>query len=188
MSPQWRLNVVSPTSASSGKRRTFTKVLIYNLTVAAEHSNIVNTAVCNKPKLLCSHESQTATSRPQSTGPPSIHCHICGRIFATTKSVSIHEPQCLDKWKHKNSKLTPSHITPEPLRPNSEYDYHSIGNYGNQRQQFRALCSLLSFHGGYVSPNLTTPCPRRASPGSKPLQRHPTHAQVSQSHTLAVTV
>nr|CAD7261002.1 unnamed protein product [Timema shepardi] len=67
----------------------------------------------------CSHESQTATSRPQSTGPPSIHCHICGRIFATTKSVSIHEPQCLDKWKHKNSKLTPSHITPEPLRPNS---------------------------------------------------------------------
>nr|CAD7578442.1 unnamed protein product [Timema californicum] len=88
------------------------------------HQRSCKTPLPGAPRKLalqqCSHESQTATSRPQSTGPPTIHCHICGRIFATTKSVSIHEPQCLDKWKHKNSKLTPSHITPEPLRPNSE--------------------------------------------------------------------
>nr|CAD7437789.1 unnamed protein product [Timema bartmani] len=44
-------SVGSSTSASSGKQGTFMNVLIYNLTVAAEHFDIVHTTVCNKPKL-----------------------------------------------------------------------------------------------------------------------------------------
>ncbi len=36
--------------------------------------------------------------------PPTIVCYICGREYGT-KSISIHEPQCLRKWQIENSKL-----------------------------------------------------------------------------------
>ncbi|KAI5272778.1 hypothetical protein MUG91_G151n24 [Manis pentadactyla] len=48
--------------------------------------------------------------------PPTIVCYICGREYGT-KSIAIHEPQCLKKW-HNENKLLPKELRrPEPKKP-----------------------------------------------------------------------
>ncbi|KFQ46794.1 Zinc finger protein 474, partial [Nestor notabilis] len=48
--------------------------------------------------------------------PPTVICYICGREYGT-KSISIHEPQCLKKW-HQDNDLLPKHLRrPEPKKP-----------------------------------------------------------------------
>ncbi|KAM8793378.1 LOW QUALITY PROTEIN: zinc finger protein 475-like, partial [Eudromia elegans] len=41
-------------------------------------------------------------------------CYICGGEFGS--SVSMHEPQCLEKWHIENDQL-PKHLRAEPRRP-----------------------------------------------------------------------
>ncbi|XP_054842119.1 zinc finger protein 474 isoform X2 [Eublepharis macularius] len=54
--------------------------------------------------------------------PPTVICYICGREYGT-KSISIHEPQCLKKWHIENDQL-PKHLRrPEPKKP----EMRSIG-------------------------------------------------------------
>ncbi|XP_018119712.1 zinc finger protein 474 [Xenopus laevis] len=48
--------------------------------------------------------------------PPTVVCYICGREFGT-KSISIHEPQCLQKWNLENGKLPKNLRRPEPKKP-----------------------------------------------------------------------
>ena len=48
--------------------------------------------------------------------PPSVVCYICGREYGT-KSIAIHEPQCLKKWHNENDKLPASKRRPEPKKP-----------------------------------------------------------------------
>uniref|UniRef100_A0A8C5MKD7 Zinc finger protein 475 n=1 Tax=Leptobrachium leishanense TaxID=445787 RepID=A0A8C5MKD7_9ANUR len=48
--------------------------------------------------------------------PPTVVCYICGREFGT-KSISIHEPQCLKKWHLENEKLPKNLQRPEPKKP-----------------------------------------------------------------------
>ena len=48
--------------------------------------------------------------------PRTVVCYICGREFGT-KSISIHEPQCLQKWHNENDKLPPNMKRPEPKKP-----------------------------------------------------------------------
>ena len=43
-------------------------------------------------------------------------CYICGREFGT-KSVNIHEPQCLKKWHIENQKLPRANRRPAPRKP-----------------------------------------------------------------------
>jgi hypothetical protein len=43
-------------------------------------------------------------------------CYICGREFGT-KSIDIHEPQCLEKWRIQNAKLPREQRRPEPKKP-----------------------------------------------------------------------
>ncbi|XP_075596685.1 zinc finger protein 475 isoform X1 [Balearica regulorum gibbericeps] len=48
--------------------------------------------------------------------PPAVLCYICGREYGT-KSISIHEPQCLKKW-HQENDMLPKHLRrPEPKKP-----------------------------------------------------------------------
>ncbi|KAK2150536.1 hypothetical protein LSH36_401g00063 [Paralvinella palmiformis] len=61
--------------------------------------------------------------QPANTGPsvpagkpPAVYCYICGRQFGT-KSITIHEPQCLKKWRVENEKLPPETRRPEPVKP-----------------------------------------------------------------------
>ncbi len=53
-----------------------------------------------------------------SRGPPTVVCYICGREYGT-KSISIHEPQCLRKWQTENSKLPISERKPLPKKNTS---------------------------------------------------------------------
>ncbi|XP_022108662.1 zinc finger protein 474-like [Acanthaster planci] len=56
--------------------------------------------------------------------PVTVVCYICGREFGT-KSISIHEPQCLEKWKIQNSQL-PKHLRrPVPRKPQDLGSVHS---------------------------------------------------------------
>ncbi|XP_004586659.2 zinc finger protein 474 isoform X2 [Ochotona princeps] len=55
-------------------------------------------------------------------------CYICGREFGS-QSLTIHEPQCLEKWHTENNKL-PKHLRrPEPSKPQS---LGSSGTYSLQ--------------------------------------------------------
>ncbi|XP_048358820.1 zinc finger protein 474 [Sphaerodactylus townsendi] len=57
--------------------------------------------------------------------PPTVICYICSREYGT-KSISIHEPQCLKKWHIENDQL-PKHLRrPEPKKP----EIRSIGAKG----------------------------------------------------------
>jgi len=48
--------------------------------------------------------------------PPMAICYICGREFGT-KSIGIHEPQCLQKWQMQNDALPPGQRQPAPVKP-----------------------------------------------------------------------
>lgn len=65
-----------------------------------------------------SNMSQTPLNRPviPPRRPGFMVCYICGREFGS-QSISIHEPQCLEKWRVENSQL-PRHLRrPEPRKP-----------------------------------------------------------------------
>lgn len=56
-------------------------------------------------------------SKPRGqVGPRTVVCYICGREFGT-KSLPIHEPQCLEKWKVQNDKLPKEQRRPLPRKP-----------------------------------------------------------------------
>ena len=59
--------------------------------------------------------SGTKANSPE-RGPRTVVCYICGREFGT-KSLPIHEPQCLEKWKIENSKLPKERRRPMPKKP-----------------------------------------------------------------------
>lgn len=48
--------------------------------------------------------------------PPTVICYICGREYGT-KSIAIHEPQCLKKWHNENNLLPKELRRPEPKKP-----------------------------------------------------------------------
>uniref|UniRef100_A0ABI7ZMQ9 C2HC/C3H-type domain-containing protein n=1 Tax=Felis catus TaxID=9685 RepID=A0ABI7ZMQ9_FELCA len=48
--------------------------------------------------------------------PPTIICYICGREYGT-KSIAIHEPQCLKKWHNENNLLPKELRRSEPKKP-----------------------------------------------------------------------
>jgi hypothetical protein len=48
--------------------------------------------------------------------PRTVVCYLCGREFGS-KSISIHEPQCLQKWHIENDKLPLHQRRPEPKKP-----------------------------------------------------------------------
>lgn len=66
--------------------------------------------------------SPPASSTQVIRRPPTVVCYICGREFGT-KSISIHEPQCLQKWHNENNQLPPKMRRPEPKKP----EVRSIG-------------------------------------------------------------
>jgi len=65
------------------------------------------------------------TSKP--AGPVYIICFICGQKYGS-KSIDIHEPQCLDKWKIENAKLPKKQQRPVPIRPDRSGMVKGDGN------------------------------------------------------------
>lgn len=52
--------------------------------------------------------------------PVYVICYICGRKYGT-KSIEIHEPQCLEKWKAENSNLPKQLRRPVPIKPAGQH-------------------------------------------------------------------
>ena len=48
--------------------------------------------------------------------PRTVVCYLCGREFGS-KSIAIHEPQCLKKWHAENERLPKGQRRPEPKKP-----------------------------------------------------------------------
>ncbi|XP_033229116.1 uncharacterized protein LOC117180734 [Belonocnema kinseyi] len=62
------------------------------------------------------------------SGPPTVVCEICGRNFGT-RSIKIHEPQCLKKWqieKEKAPKKSPLISRPEVEIPSKKSSTDSV--------------------------------------------------------------
>lgn len=67
--------------------------------------------------------------------PPYVICYLCGRKYGT-KSISIHEPSCIKKWKAENKKL-PKHLRRKmPTKP--DYSVLSSGD-GNAVDQMNEM-------------------------------------------------
>ncbi|KAK8745793.1 hypothetical protein OTU49_000013, partial [Cherax quadricarinatus] len=60
--------------------------------------------------------SNQSTGNKGSTVAPTMVCYICGRGFGS-KSLSIHQPQCLEKWKRENDSLAKNLRRPLPKEP-----------------------------------------------------------------------
>lgn len=64
-----------------------------------------------KPKVVSKSGTGMFSQRPQL-----VICYICGREFGS-KSISIHEPQCLEKWKIENKSLPKNLRRKLPKKP-----------------------------------------------------------------------
>lgn len=55
---------------------------------------------------------------PKSEGknPFTIICYLCGREYGT-KSIDIHEKQCIEKWEKTNKALPKEQRKPRPQKP-----------------------------------------------------------------------
>ena len=69
---------------------------------------------------------------PPAVGKKTVVCYICGREFGSS-SITIHEPQCLKKWRQENDKLPKSQRRKTPTRPEI---LPSVGNGGNDLERF----------------------------------------------------
>ncbi|XP_077971630.1 zinc finger protein 474-like [Styela clava] len=68
-------------------------------------------------------------------GPPRFPvCYICGREFGS-KSISIHEPKCLEKWNIENMKLLPKMRRPQPKKPELLPSLKGGGTQSASKQQ-----------------------------------------------------
>lgn len=95
------------------KGKTMKKKSIYLIPFQNKH---------HTPEYQSASSSQTAPmtdstpSTPSSSGRPSaIECYICGKLFGS-KSIKIHEKQCLKKWNVENESLPADMQTPPPMK------------------------------------------------------------------------
>ena len=61
---------------------------------------------------------------------PYVICYLCGRKYGT-KSISIHEPHCLKKWREENLKL-PKHLRRKHPPQKPDYDLLASGNFNDE--------------------------------------------------------
>ena len=66
-----------------------------------------------------------------------IICYICGREFGT-KSIGIHEPQCMKKWEVQNNKLPKGKRQSRPVKP-VEFDMSFSTNPKERQAQIERL-------------------------------------------------
>ena len=88
-------------------------------------------------------ESPTPKKTSAPAQPQFVLCYICGRKFGS-KSVAIHEPQCLEKWKIENSKLPKGQRRPEPKKPEvlqsgGKYDVEAMNEAAWQSAQSQLI-------------------------------------------------
>ncbi|KAL3099555.1 hypothetical protein niasHS_003010 [Heterodera schachtii] len=62
------------------------------------------------------HYEHLKPGPPKAAAHEPIYCYICGRQFGS-KSIGIHQPQCLKKWKIQNDQLPKEVRRTEPEPP-----------------------------------------------------------------------
>ena len=55
---------------------------------------------------------------PQSHPSAFVNCYVCGKQFGS-RSVALHEPRCLQRWRAANAALPAAQRTAEPQRPSA---------------------------------------------------------------------
>ncbi|XP_078485871.1 zinc finger protein (C2H2)-149 [Ciona intestinalis] len=108
------------------------------------------------PSLRLSKQRNTAPVEPtarKSTvkmrAPPFVICYICGRKYGS-QSIIIHEPQCLEKWRAENKRLSKRLRRPEPKKPeirpitaNGNYNFEEANNAAWEASQQQLVpCQL----------------------------------------------
>lgn len=80
-------------------------------------ASAVNTSASFSTPVPPSEPPSKKASLPAVTGKPaSSVCYICGREFGT-RSIGIHEPQCMKRWHQENNRLPASERRPPPTKP-----------------------------------------------------------------------
>ena len=64
--------------------------------------------------------------------PVSVVCYICGREYGS-KSIAIHEPQCMKKWHQGNKELPRKMRRPPPVKPAQLPSIGASGSYDVER-------------------------------------------------------
>ncbi len=75
--------------------------------------------------------------------PAAVVCYICGREYGT-KSISIHEPQCIKRWHQENRKLPKDQRRPPPQKPEVLPTIGGKGGYDISRWNEAAWASAQS--------------------------------------------
>jgi hypothetical protein len=60
--------------------------------------------------------STTITPKQPGKNPFTVICYICGREYGS-KSISIHEKNCLEKWEALNTARPKAERKPKPIKP-----------------------------------------------------------------------
>ena len=116
-------------------------------------------------------------------------CYICGREFGS-KSIAIHEPQCLEKWKMQNKQLPKHQRRPLPQKPNvlGEGSGHITLANRNEAAAAAAAANLVPCGncGRTFNPDRIAIHERACFKGApkSALQRPRTSASIRKSHGL----
>lgn len=73
----------------------------------------------DNPRVRAERSGGAGSGTPAvSKEPPMVFCQICGRSFGS-RSIKIHEPQCLKRWQAENEGLPPPQRRKDPSSPPS---------------------------------------------------------------------
>lgn len=98
-------------------------------------------------------------------GSPLVECHLCGKKFGT-RSIGIHEPQCLKKWQQLHSEAALAALAPDKPRGQS-----------------------LVWRPAAVPPLSTLPQAARLQPlALHPRPRHRSHSDVATAESALVAL
>ena len=93
-----------------------TRTLQHSLLVQKGYTLPIIEDTCTKAATYSSPKGRVPSEKKTIRRPPTVVCYICGREYGS-KSISIHEPQCLKKFELENRKLPISERKPLPKKP-----------------------------------------------------------------------
>ena len=104
-----------------GKEIAADRVMVHSRTCKpSSQMSTENITFPTLPRVLRTESGSSTVSEPEAHAkvvnkPSSVVCYICGREYGT-KSIAIHQPQCLKKWKIANSQLPINYRKPLPRK------------------------------------------------------------------------
>lgn len=90
--------------------------------VSTNSNQSLNSQNSSLSLMINNMNASNASISPTSPGnrPPTQECYICGKLFGS-KSIKIHEKQCLKKWNLENDSLPADMRSPPPTHKGKNY-------------------------------------------------------------------